>query len=156
MCPRINYSNTMKYFRYIFSFFLIKIIFVKQKKKTFKRIRKRSDSVIWHKPLHTQKNPKSNVTTQKKNDEKIISSYIYIQCIKLRDHFLSKEKLVIFHVSIVLHHTNISAARLISAESTKNESSVIQGELSPNVTVSDTIEIRPGQNNETGIVVKRA
>ena len=32
-----------------------------------KRIRKRSDSVLWQKPLHWQKNPKSNVTTQKRH-----------------------------------------------------------------------------------------
>ena len=30
----------------------------------FKRKRKRSDSALWQKPLHPQKNPKSNVTTQ--------------------------------------------------------------------------------------------
>ena len=32
--------------------------------------RKRSDLVLWQKPLHPQKNPKSNVTTQKKNATK--------------------------------------------------------------------------------------
>ena len=30
-----------------------------------KRKRKRSDSVLWQKPLHRQKNPKNNVTTQR-------------------------------------------------------------------------------------------
>ena len=29
--------------------------------------RKRSDSVLWQKPLHPQENPKSNMTTQKRN-----------------------------------------------------------------------------------------
>ena len=31
-----------------------------------KRKRKRSDSVLWPKPIHQQENPKNNVTTQKK------------------------------------------------------------------------------------------
>ena len=35
--------------------------------KLVKRKRKRSDSVLWHKPLHPQKNSKSNVTTQKRH-----------------------------------------------------------------------------------------
>ena len=32
-------------------------------KRDEKRKRKRSDSVLWQKPLHPQNNPKSNVTT---------------------------------------------------------------------------------------------
>ena len=35
------------------------------RKTSMKRKRKRSDSVLWQKPLHRQKNPKSNMTTQK-------------------------------------------------------------------------------------------
>ena len=34
-----------------------------------KRKRKRSDSVLWQKPLHRQKNPKSNVTTHKRHQK---------------------------------------------------------------------------------------
>ena len=37
-------------------------IYSKRKKK---EKRKRSDSVLWQKPFHRQKNPKSNVTTQR-------------------------------------------------------------------------------------------
>ena len=34
-----------------------------------KRKRKKSDSVLWQKPFHRQKNPKSNVTTQKRHQK---------------------------------------------------------------------------------------
>ena len=36
---------------------------------TVKRTRKRSDSVLWQKPLHPQKNSKSNVTTHKRHQK---------------------------------------------------------------------------------------
>ena len=38
-----------------------------------KRKRKRSDSVLWQKPLHPQKNPKSNMTTKKKQRKTAIT-----------------------------------------------------------------------------------
>ena len=38
-----------------------------------KRKKKRSDSVLWQKPLHRQKNPKSNVTTQKRHQKTLIT-----------------------------------------------------------------------------------
>ena len=37
----------------------------KMKNALFQEKRKRSDSALWQKPLHWQKNPKSNVTTQR-------------------------------------------------------------------------------------------
>ena len=46
-----------------------------------KRKRKRSDSVLWQKPLHRQKNPKSNMTTQNRHQTKIkcpSTAYKYI------------------------------------------------------------------------------
>ena len=38
--------------------------------ENYKRKGKRSDSVLWQKALHPQKNPKSNLTTQKKTPPK--------------------------------------------------------------------------------------
>ena len=50
-------------------------------------------------------------------------------------------------------HFYVIAARLVTASSVTDDAPVVQNELSSDVTVSDTIEIRPGENNETGIVV---
>ena len=36
---------------------------------SYKRKRERSDSVLWQKPLHPQKNTKSNMTTQKRHQK---------------------------------------------------------------------------------------
>ena len=42
---------------------------------SLQRKRKRSDSVLWQKPLHPQNNPKSNVTTQKRHQKLWLHNY---------------------------------------------------------------------------------